>query len=149
MRNFIDSLKARQAAQDESGFSLIDVVVTVAIIVALSVGGFVSYSGIVTNAKAAATTSAADQVYTAVAVNANDGGLGNPVDTYNKSSDAIKVYNDGTTVYAVNKAAIKTGSFPDTATDATTGLSSATAITAVKALNTNATDAKDFVATRG
>lgn len=145
MRNFIDSLKARKAAQDESGFSLIDVVVTVAIIVALSVGGFVSYSGIVANAKAAAATSAADQVYTAVAVNANDGGLADPIKAYNDSSDAIKVYYDGTTVYAVNKTA--TDTFPDTAT--TNGKSSDASITAVKALNKNATDAKDGVATRG
>jgi len=137
MRKFIDSLNARKAAKDESGFSLIDVVVTVAIIVALSVGGFVSYSGIVDNAKAAATTSAADQVYTAVAVNANDGGIGDPVKAYNDSSDAIKVFTDGTKVIAVNKAALKgSTTFPAD-------------FAAASALDTDKTGAKDFVATRG
>ena len=109
MKNFLNSLETkRAAAKEEGGFSLIDVVVTVAIIVALSVGGFVSYSGIVNNAKAAATGSAADQVFTALAVNANDGGLADPVAAYNASSDAIKVYvgndTDGKQViYAVHK----------------------------------------------
>lgn len=73
MKNFIASLEnKRAAAKDESGFSLIDVVVTVAIIVALSVGGFVAYSGIVTQAKAAGVSSAADQVRTAMVVADND-----------------------------------------------------------------------------
>ena len=108
MRNFIDSLKARRdAAKNEGGFSLIDVVVTVAIIVALSVGGFVAYSGIVDNAKAAATASAADQVYTAITVANTDGGFGNPtqiVAKYNASANgAITVYSDGTEVVAVHK----------------------------------------------
>lgn len=74
MRKFIESLKARrEASKNEGGFSLIDVVITVAIIVALSVGGFVTYSGIVDNAKSAATAAAADQVYTAAALFQNDG----------------------------------------------------------------------------
>lgn len=90
MRNFIDSLKARRdAAKNEGGFSLIDVVVTVAIIVALSVGGFVTYSGIVDNAKSAATASAADQVYTALTVQnsgAADPDMADPIIAYNESA---------------------------------------------------------------
>lgn len=41
----------------ESGFSLVDVVVSVAIMVALSVGGFVAYTGLVNSAKEAAEES--------------------------------------------------------------------------------------------
>ncbi len=69
MRKFIE---ARKAAKTEGGFSLIDVVVTVAIIVALSVGGFVAYNGLIDSAKKAAVAGAADQVYTAVIVAEND-----------------------------------------------------------------------------
>lgn len=110
MRTFIDSLKARRdAAKNEGGFSLIDVVVTVAIIVALSVGGFVTYAGIVDNAKSAATASAADQVYTAAIVAENDTDpLTTPtsvVSAYNTSANGqITVYVDttGTKVAAVH-----------------------------------------------
>lgn len=73
MRNFINSLKARRdSAKSQGGFSLIDVVVTVAIIVALSVGGFIAYTGIVDNAKGAALSSAADQIRTGGTVASND-----------------------------------------------------------------------------
>lgn len=41
----------------ESGFSLVDVVVSVAIMVALSVGGFVVYTGLVNSAQEAAEES--------------------------------------------------------------------------------------------
>ena len=41
----------------EGGFSLVDVVVSVAIMVALSVGGFVAYTGLVNSAKEAAEES--------------------------------------------------------------------------------------------
>ena len=69
MRKFIE---ARKAAKTEGGFSLIDVVVTVAIIVALSVGGFIAYTGLIASAKDAAVAGAADQVYTAIVVAEND-----------------------------------------------------------------------------
>lgn len=108
MRTFIDSLKARKAAASEGGFSLIDVVVTVAIIVALSVGGFIAYTGLVTSAKEAATAAAADQVYTAVIVANNDGGKDTPAQIatkYNASSNGIKVFTDGSKVYAVHEGA--------------------------------------------
>lgn len=95
MRKFIDSLQARRdAAKSEGGFSLIDVVVTVAIIVALSIGGFVAYTGLVTNAKNAATAGAADQVYTAALVASNDGGIGDLAkiqSDYNGDSKGITV----------------------------------------------------------
>jgi len=95
MKNFLNTLETkRAAAKEEGGFSLIDVVVTVAIIVALSVGGFIAYSGLVQNAKTAATEAAADQVYTASLVATNDGGIGDIAKVqadYNASSKDIKV----------------------------------------------------------
>ena len=138
MRNFIDSLKARRdAAKNEGGFSLIDVVVTVAIIVALSVGGFVAYTGIVDNAKQAATASAADQVYTAVTVKNVDGAPDmDPIKDYNDSSDAIKVYTDGTEVLAVHRDAFVANTAPAD-------------FTAAKALDTAPNSNEDLVASRG
>lgn len=49
----------------DGGFSLIDVVVTVAIVVALSTGGFLSYTVLIENAKKGATESTATEVYAA------------------------------------------------------------------------------------
>lgn len=93
----MDSLKnrvARLKSRDE-GFSLIDVVVTVAIIVALSVGGFVSYNGIVNNAKQGAVDYAASNVYRSAVVMENDGDddtdACTAVDRYNGTSEGIAV----------------------------------------------------------
>lgn len=90
LRNRLSGLR-----RSENGFSLIDVVVTVAIIVALSVGGFVSYNGIVNNAKHAAVDYAASNVYKAAVVYENDSEGGTnactAVDEFNKSSDGISV----------------------------------------------------------
>lgn len=81
---------------NESGFSLIDVVVTVAIIVALSVGGFIAYTGLVDQAKQGAVDYAASSVYQGALVYENDA---NPdtdacfaVDEYNESSTGIEVH---------------------------------------------------------
>lgn len=93
----MDSLRNRLSAlrRSENGFSLIDVVVTVAIIVALSVGGFVSYSGIVDHAKKAAVDYAASNVYKAAVVYENDSDSAttacSAVDEYNESADGITV----------------------------------------------------------
>lgn len=82
MRKAID-----RAARDDRGFSLIDVVVTVAIVVALSVGGLVSYSGVVHSAKQAVVKSAVDQVEIRLVLLLS-GSVGGTVD------DIIEGYND-------------------------------------------------------
>ena len=90
LRNRLSGLR-----RSENGFSLIDVVVTVAIIVALSVGGFVSYSGIVDHAKQAAVDYAASNVYKAAVVYENDSDSAttacSAVDEYNESTYGISV----------------------------------------------------------
>lgn len=94
----MESLSTRLAKvtrRNENGFSLIDVVVTVAIIVALSVGGFLAYSGIVGNAKQGAVDYAASNTYKSAVVYENDGRDGtdacSAVDEYNDSAEGIKV----------------------------------------------------------
>lgn len=94
----MDSLAKRLSKRknrDESGFSLVDVVVTVAIIVALSVGGFVSYNGLINNAKQGAVDYAASNVYKAALVYESDSNKNtnacNAVDQYNASGNGIKV----------------------------------------------------------
>lgn len=52
----------------EEGFTLIGVIVTIAIVLALAVGGFVSYGNLAEQAKRAATEAAAQQVYDAANV---------------------------------------------------------------------------------
>jgi Tfp pilus assembly protein PilE len=84
-----------RAVTDEAGFSLIDVVVTVAIIIALSVGGFFAYNGLVEQAKQATVDYAAEQVYRSAAVYENDSdpvsNACSAVDEYNANSEGIKV----------------------------------------------------------
>lgn len=52
----------------ENGFTLIDVIVTIAIVLALAVGSFVSYGNLGDRAKQAVTEAAAQQVYDAAGV---------------------------------------------------------------------------------
>lgn len=127
--SMIENLKARREAMvSEGAFSLIDVVVTVAIVVALSVGGFIAYSGIVENAKSSATAAAADQVYTASLVAENDGFAGNTTPQtpttiaadYNTSSTDVKV------VISPEGSALKVIAVHKDAKDGDTALTAAT-----------------------
>ena len=81
--------------KSEKGFSLIDVVVTVAIVVALSVGGFFAYTGLVHNAKQGAVDFAASNVYKSAVAYENSGdptkSACSAVDEYNDSSTGIEV----------------------------------------------------------
>lgn len=64
-----------QNKKNEHGFTLMEVVITVAIVLILSIGGFIAYSGFQSNARDAAVESAAQQVYTgASAQRMNDSG---------------------------------------------------------------------------
>lgn len=57
---------------NENGFSLLELVVAVGILLVLTVGGLLAYNGITKNARVAAVQSAADEVYTgAVAYDSN------------------------------------------------------------------------------
>jgi type II secretory pathway pseudopilin PulG len=95
MNSLIKRIEEIRGRRTEGGFSLIDVVVTVAIIVALSVGGFVAYSSLVSNAKQGAVDYAASNVYRSAVVYENDGdNLTNAcsaIDEYNGNSEGIAV----------------------------------------------------------
>lgn len=122
MINKLKTMRANRLGKDESGFSLIDVVVTVAIIVAISVGGFIAYNGIIMNAKQGAVQFAATNVYRAAATYENDGddstNACTAVQEYNSSSEGIDVTllvpneADESTpfVYSTNKAGEPLGS---------------------------------------
>lgn len=88
-------LKRLESQRNERGFSLIDVVITVAIIVALSVGGFVVYNGIVDNTKQGAVDYAASNTYKAALAYESDGmddtTACSAVNEYNASSTGIEV----------------------------------------------------------
>lgn len=78
----------------ETGFSMLEAVVVVGVLLALAVGGFFAYGPIVNNAKMAKMKSAASQVYTAITVSLLDGDpTTSPqgvVDSYNDSTSGIK-----------------------------------------------------------
>jgi type II secretory pathway pseudopilin PulG len=85
-------LASPDATSDEAGFSLIDVVVTVAIVIALSVGGFLGYQGLVSQAKQGAVDYAASNVWKSVSVYEQDGDPSTnactAVDEYNQNGEA-------------------------------------------------------------
>lgn len=95
MNRLITRLTELRARQTQGGFSLIDVVVTVAIIVALTVGGFIAYGAIVNQAKQGAVDYAASNVYRSALVYENDSDSStnacSAIDEYNSNSDGIAV----------------------------------------------------------
>lgn len=65
MKNVIEFVKARREAAKNDGFSLLELVVAVGILLVLTVGGLLAYNGITNNARQAAVDSAASEIYTA------------------------------------------------------------------------------------
>lgn len=88
-----------------TGFSMLEAVVVVGVLLALAAGGFFAYGPIITNAKTAAARTAASQVYTAVMVAQADG------DPSTSANDIVNQYNSSNSEYiaeirAANTAAI-------------------------------------------
>lgn len=79
----------------ETGFSMLEAVVVVGVLLALAVSGFFAYGPIAENAKIAKVKSTAAEVYTAAqAANADGDPQTSPqkvIDTYNASTDKIRV----------------------------------------------------------
>lgn len=83
----------------ETGFSMLEAVVVVGVLLALAVGGFLSYGPIVTNAKTAAAKSHASQVYTAVMVALSDG------DPNTNATDTVDDFNSSDSEYRAELSA--------------------------------------------
>lgn len=64
LKNKVNAIKEAREAND-SGFSLLELVVAVGILLVLTIGGLIAYSGITDNARNAAVQSAASEIYTA------------------------------------------------------------------------------------
>jgi type II secretory pathway pseudopilin PulG len=88
LKKYRDNIKA-------GGFSMLEAVVVVGVLLALAVGGFIAYGKITENAKKASTESAASSVYTAILAAEMDGdSTTDPFDViadYNASQDVIVV----------------------------------------------------------
>ena len=67
MKNVIELIKERREAAKDAGFSLLELVVAVGILLVLTVGGLLAYNGITQNAREAAVESAVSEIYTAAA----------------------------------------------------------------------------------
>jgi type II secretory pathway pseudopilin PulG len=74
----------------ETGFSMLEAVVVVGVLLALAVGGFFAYGPIAENAKKAKVKSAASEIHTAVLVASSDG------DSNTKPQDVIDAWNGST-----------------------------------------------------
>jgi type II secretory pathway pseudopilin PulG len=103
LKKYRDNIKA-------GGFSMLEAVVVVGVLLALAVGGFIAYGKITENAKKASVESAASSVYTAALAADMDGDAATTSDLvetdYNNSQDAITVdvtgANDTLVVVASN-----------------------------------------------
>lgn len=96
-KSFIKAPRLREllvSRRLETGFSMLEAVVVVGVLLALAVGGFISYGSITENAKMAAVKSAASSVHTAAVVSSIDGNSSTrPEDVtanWNSSTDKIK-----------------------------------------------------------
>lgn len=91
----ITSFEKYRSRLKEAGFSMLEAVVVVGVLLALAVSGFISYGLITENAKKASVETAAASVYTAAIAADIDGDPATNSqkvqDDYNNSQDTIKV----------------------------------------------------------
>jgi type II secretory pathway pseudopilin PulG len=84
-----------RALLKENGFSMLEAVVVVGVLLALAAGGFIAYDKITENAKTASVEAAASSVYTAALAAESDGDSATTSalvqGDFNNSQDAIKV----------------------------------------------------------
>lgn len=87
MKEIIERIRGEEEI-NESGFSLIELVVAIAVIMVLTVGGLIGYAGVVENGKKAATEAAASAVATGAAAYDADGTfpVSHAVDEWNNSA---------------------------------------------------------------
>lgn len=95
--SMLASVKKCRAHLDKNkyGFSVLEAVVVVGVLLALAVGGFLAYGMITENAKKASVESAASSVYTAALVAEADGDPSTNIqkvqDDFNSSQNDIKI----------------------------------------------------------
>lgn len=115
LKKYRDNIKA-------GGFSMLEAVVVVGVLLALAVGGFIAYGKITENAKRASVESAASSVYTAVLAAEMDGDADtDPADVitdYNDSQEAITVDKQG----ANDTLSVKATNDDDAAIEAVKGV---------------------------
>lgn len=91
----IASVQRHKSQLKEKGFSMLEAVVVVGVLLALAVGGFFAYGSITENAKKASVETAASSVYTAALAAEADGdpttGWKEVQDAYNNSQDQIRI----------------------------------------------------------
>jgi surface protein len=99
-KNFIKKMprlreRLRELQLIETGFSMLEAVVVVGVLLALAVGGFFAYGPITENAKIAKVKSAASEIHTAALVASIDGDASTDpqdvIDDWNASTNKIKV----------------------------------------------------------
>lgn len=83
-----------RAKLNAAGFSMLEAVVVVGVLLALAVAGFIAYGNITENAKRASVESAAASIYTAIEVAKADG---DPNTTPQKVVDEWNASNSGIT----------------------------------------------------
>lgn len=72
LKKFATVLNKKKKSFDEQGFSLLELVVAVGVLLVLTVGGLLAYSSITDNARQASVNNLADEIYTVVSANLSD-----------------------------------------------------------------------------
>lgn len=103
-RSMLLRARLRKTHRLETGFSMLEAVVVVGVLLALAVGGFIAYGPITENSKKAAVKEAASSVHTAVVVADIDG------DSETQPEDAIANWNNSTDKIKVEILPHATGS---------------------------------------
>lgn len=93
MKKLLNNMKERMASRkieelNDDGFSLIELVVAIGVLLVLTVGGLIGYSSITQNAKEAAVETAAAEVYTAAKAYEANGD--DPKDAETRYNDSVQ-----------------------------------------------------------
>lgn len=86
-----ENMEKIKTMRNEEGFSLLELVVAVGVLLVLTVGGIMSYQGITYNAKKSATERAASEAYTAAVAGINSAGEGSADE---RAKQAVSDYQD-------------------------------------------------------
>lgn len=95
-KTFKSNLEERISEDRDNGFSLLELIISVGILLLLTVGGIIGYSGITDNARMAALSAAASDVAYAAVLNNSDSDPSTTtqtaIDEWNSSSDVASYY---------------------------------------------------------
>jgi len=116
----ITQLNTKKKSFHEDGFSLLELVVAVGILLVLTVGGLLAYNGITNNARQASVNNIADEIYTVVSANLSDNDSSSTIASAMENWAESAGYTEDQTLFVKTAAGVsiyttKTDQYPTTA----------------------------------